>query len=89
MVLRLQSSAVAKIAELVDIIAAEKSLDWKSVNYEATRDLTIASMLEHYWRLKIQTPDILDESIISMLAYLTMENTMLWVEIQRMKQEKA
>ena len=85
----IRTAAVKRIAELVDIIALEKLIDWESVNYEATRDLSIASMLEHYNDLKTRTPDILDESIISMLAYLTMENTMLWIEIQRMKQEKV
>ena len=75
-----------RISELVDIIAMEKPLDWESVDYESTKMISISSMLEQYYNLKIKTPDIFDESVISIMSYLTLENMMLWIEIEQMKQ---
>ena len=75
-----------RISELVDIIAMEKPLDWESVDYESTKMISISSMLEQYYNLKMKTPDILDESVISIMSYLTLENMMLWIEIEQMKQ---
>lgn len=74
------------LADLIDDIALESPVDFESLNYEGMRDLAIQGALEQYYDLK--NSQTLNEehkelSIISIIAYLTMENTAL--HIQRLK----
>lgn len=82
---------IEAISELVDEIALEKPLDWESYNYEATKQVAILGAIEQYYNI-INNTKLNDSeketSLVSVLSYLVLENTQLWVEISRLKQGK-
>jgi hypothetical protein len=63
------------LSELVDECGLDKPLNWEATNYEEVKLIAITHALEVYEKsspLELQT----------ILAYLLMENTQLWIENQ-------
>ena len=79
------------ISELVDEIALEKPLDWESFNYDSVKQVAIDGAVETYLNI-INNPELNEEeqgmSFLAIVAYLMMENTQLYVEHLRSKQQK-
>ena len=79
------------ISELVDEIALEKPLDWESFNYDSVNQVAIDGAVETYLNI-INNPELNEEeqgmSFLAIVAYLMMENTQLYVEHLRSKQQK-
>jgi hypothetical protein len=79
---------VEAISELIDDIALEKPLDWEVINYDSAKQVAILGAIEQYQEI-INSPKLNDQeketSLVSVLAYLVLENTQLWCEISRMK----
>jgi hypothetical protein len=76
------------ISSILDEIALEKPLDWESYNYEGMRDVAIQSTLEQYFSLihNVKMNGELQEiALLSVMSYLVLENTQLWLEITKMK----
>ena len=72
------------ISELVDEIALEKPLDWESFNYDAVKEVAVVEAVEKYYQLQNESEDP-KLGIMSIMAYLMMENTQLWIELRRIK----
>ena len=70
------------ISDLIDIIAEEAPVDWESLNYEGVKEISIMNALEQVRNLR-NNPLLSDEekeqTLVSILAYLLMENTILHV----------
>jgi hypothetical protein len=79
------------ISELIDEIALEKPLDWESFNYDSVKQVAILGAIEHYQNI-INNQDLNQQeketALVSILAYLVMENSQLWIEITRLKEGK-
>jgi hypothetical protein len=81
--------SLSHLSTLVDDIALEKPLDWESFNYESVKEVAIQGAIDSY--IDIINNTALNESekslsILSILSYLIMENTMLWITIKKGQQ---
>ncbi len=81
------------ISTLVDEIALEKPLDFEAFNYDSVKEVAIMGALDMY-------SDIINNSemdqadaeltMIATMAYLILENTILWITITKdQKHEKG
>ena len=70
------------ISELVDEIALEKPLDWEAFS-PSLKEIAINESVEHLLSI-INNPEMSERekglSIAAIFSYLTLENTILWVE---------
>lgn len=76
------------VSDLVDDIALDKALDWESYNYENVKKLSVLGAAQSY--IDIEELDV-DEtskklSLMSVIAYLMMENTILWIDNTKMSE---
>jgi hypothetical protein len=82
---------VSAISELIDEVAMDKALDWESYNYEASKQVAILGAIEQYQNIMLNT-QLSDQeketSLVSVLAYLVLENTFLWMDMYKMKEGK-
>ena len=77
------------ISDLIDELSLDKPIDWESYNYEATKQIALLNAYEKYLELKNNPDqDHQEIGIVSIMAYLMLENASQWVEIMRLKQEK-
>lgn len=76
------------ISELIDEISIEKPLDWESYNYEATKEIALVNAYEKYHEImSCQDEDHREMSMVSILAYLMLENSTQWIELMRLKKQ--
>lgn len=82
----IRAENIQYISEVVDEIALEKPVDWESFNYESVKELAVVEALEHYNEI-INNPEMSSEekhmTIVSIMAYLMMENAQLWIKIKK------
>ena len=69
------------ISTLVDEIILEKPIDYESVNFEAAKQMAILGGIEQYQNIMESNMSAGDKklSLIAVLSYLTLENTVLWI----------
>lgn len=70
------------ISDLIDIIAEEAPVDWESLNYEGVKEISIMNALEQVRNLHnnpLLSEEEKEQTLVSILAYLLMENTILHV----------
>ena len=70
------------ISDLIDIIAEEAPVDWESLNYEGVKEISIMNALEQVRNLRnnpLLSEEEKEQTLVSILAYLLMENTILHV----------
>lgn len=82
---------VEAISTLIDDIALEKPLAWEAINYESAKQVAILGAIEQYQNIinnSKLTEDEKETSLVSVLAYLVLENTQLWIEMYRLKEGK-
>ena len=74
------------ISELVDESVGDKPIDFEGYNYENLKRLSILGAVQSYMDVQeLEVDDISKQlSVISVLAYLIMENTVLWMDNQKM-----
>jgi hypothetical protein len=76
------------ISTLIDDMALDKPIDWESYNYEKTKDLAITQAYVKYQELiENKDPVAMELGIVSMLAYLMLENAAQWIELMRLKKQ--
>ena len=79
---------LAFISELIDEISIDKPLDWEAYNYEATKEVAIVNAYEKYREIMEHKDPINREiSLVSILAYLMLENSAQWIELMRLKKQ--
>lgn len=82
----MHASRLKFISELVDEIALEKPLDFESFNYDSVKEISILGAIETYTNI-INNSEMSQEdaelSMIATMAYLILENTILWITITK------
>lgn len=78
-------SNIQFISELIDEISFEKPLDWESINYESIKEIAIIEAFQKYHDIMSMEVNDREASMVSILAYLMMENTMAWITINKNK----
>jgi hypothetical protein len=77
------------ISELIDEISLEKPIDWESYNYEATKEVALVNAYEKYHEImSYQDEEHREMSMVSILGYLMLENSVQWIELMRLKQQQ-
>jgi hypothetical protein len=74
------------ISELVDEIALEKPLDFESFNYDSVKEVAIMGALDVYNETINNSEmgqDDAELSMVATMAYLILENTILWITITK------
>ena len=74
------------ISELVDESVGDKPANFEGYDYENLKKLSILGAVQSYMEMQeLDVDDVSKQlSIISVLAFLIMENTVLWMDNQKM-----
>lgn len=70
------------LSELVDECSFDKPLNWESLNFDEIKSTTIHAVIKLFRQYPQSAQSI---EVMSMMAYLLIENTQLWVEQQLAK----
>ena len=75
-----------QVSELVDLISLEKPIDFEAYNFDSAKETAIIGAYGQYKDI-INNVDLnedeKEQSLVSVLSYLILENTILHLEIMR------
>lgn len=79
------------ISELIDEMIIEKPLPYELIKFDSAKEVAILGAIEQYQNImenKNLDQASKDISMVTVLAYLTLENMMQWVELHNVKSVK-